>query len=149
MTENQSRDYIIRLLTVLDLAHQIRRIMNRRTQQLTGMTLEQSTVLCCIDQENGESTISQLAANLSRSSHTITRVVDVMERRGLVRRNRVQTGDRRLVHVSMTPEGESTLRSFREAAVVIIEPILASIGELELEQRLDRVIETLSAISGR
>jgi DNA-binding MarR family transcriptional regulator len=112
------------------------------------MTLELSAVLCWIDRENGESTIYQLAANLSRTSNTITRIVDVLERRGLVERHRAQTGDRRLVYVTMTLEGESTLGSFREATFVIIEPILASIGEYELRRSLDQVIDTLSVISG-
>ena len=53
-----------------------------------------------------------------------------------------------MVYVTMTPEGESTLRSFREATFVIIEPILASIGEYELRRSLDQVIDTLSVISG-
>lgn len=148
MTEYQPREYIIRLCAVLDLVHQIRRLLTLKTQHVAGLTLEQCIVLCGIDQENGETTISQLAAHLSRTSHTITRVVDVMERRGLVRRHRAQTGDRRLVHVSMTLEGEATLRSFREAAFEIIEPILGSFRETELIQRLDEVIETLSGISG-
>ena len=149
MTANQSRDHLIRLLDILDLAHQIHRLLTRRTQHLTSLTLEQSILLSCIEQQHGESTITQLAADLSRTSHTISKVVDIMERRGLVRRRRLRTGDRRLVHVSMTVEGESTLRSFRDAAMVIIEPILGGIGEQELEGQLDRVIEILSTISGR
>mgnify|MGYP001030485046 FL=1 len=148
MNDNRHRQYVIRLLTVFDQAHQIHCLMSRRTQHITGMTLELSAVLCWIDRENGESTIYQLAANLSRTSNTITRVVDVLERRGLVERHRAQTGDRRLVYVTMTLEGESTLGSFREATFVIIEPILASIGEYELRRSLDQVIDTLSVISG-
>ncbi len=136
------------MLTVLVPAHQIHRLMTRRTNHVTGMTLEQSAVLCWIDRENGESTIYQLAANLSRTSNTITRIVDVLERRGLVNRNRSQTGDRRLIYVTMTQEGESTLQSFREAAFVIIEPVLASIGEYELSRSLDQSNDTLSVISG-
>ena len=148
MTVNQSREHIIRLLTLLDQAHQIRRLLTRRTQHAAGITLEQAIVLCTIDQEIGESTISQLAAHLSRTSHTITRVVDIMERKGLVRRHRPQAGDRRVVYVSMTPVGESTLRSFRQASFEIIEPILAGIGEPELERCIDLLIENLSIISG-
>ena len=149
MSENQPRDHLIRLLEILDLAHQVHRLMTRRTQHLIGLTLEQAILLGCIEQQQGESSIFQLAASLSRTSHTISKVVDVLERKGLVRRRRTQMGDRRVVYVSMTLEGESTLRSFHDAVAAIIEPMLGGITEHELEFRLDRVIENLTVISGR
>lgn len=108
------------VLAFLDMAHRLRWLLNERAREITGVTLQQSLVLCVIDFLGGEATISQLAERLQRVNHTITARVMRLEQHGLVRRDRNAGQDRRHTWVRVTPEGAARLAAYRQAAGEII-----------------------------
>ena len=79
---------VAQLLTLLNFAHLLRQMLSSRALELTGLTLHQVLILCEIDMSGGRAAISDLAAALSRASHTITAMVNTLETRGLVAHQR-------------------------------------------------------------
>jgi DNA-binding MarR family transcriptional regulator len=69
-----------------------------------GLTPFHYLVLCCLWEEDGLST-SGIADKLKQLGATLTGVVDRMEERNLVYRER-DAGDRRIVRIWLTPEGK-------------------------------------------
>jgi DNA-binding MarR family transcriptional regulator len=86
----------MRLIRILDL-------LNRDQVCCGDVTIQQCYTLCLLRQEGGKS-MQQMADALGLALSTVTRNVDVLERRGAVVRER-DLKDARLVHVRLTPEG--------------------------------------------
>ena len=132
------------LLLLLDIAHHFRQLLNNQTRELTGLTLEQAVVLGCVQANHSVITISDIAAQLSRTNHTITGRINSLERRGLVSRTRTSDGDHRRVQVDLTDEGYARLASYQELASNRFESLLHNSGRADAVDRLSKVIETLS-----
>jgi MarR family transcriptional regulator, 2-MHQ and catechol-resistance regulon repressor len=83
----------------------------------------------------------EIGTKILKSSGNITMVVDNLERRGLVRRER-ESGDRRCVTVSLTDEGESLIAGIfpRHAASIVRE--LSVLNESE-QRELGRLCRRL------
>ena len=75
----------------------------------TGLTVSQFGVLEAI-YHIGPLSQAELARKILRSTGNITMVIDNLEKRGLVRRERRQ-GDRRYNAVRLTPEGKELIRT--------------------------------------
>jgi DNA-binding MarR family transcriptional regulator len=90
-----------------------------------GLTPFHYLVLCCLWEEDGLST-SGIAEKLGQLGATLTGVVDRMEERNLVYRER-DLQDRRIVRIWLTPEGEK----FKD--------ILPAIGEETINKALEGV----------
>lgn len=136
------------VLAFLDAAHRLRRVLDDRAREVTGVTLQQATVLCLIDLLGGEATISQLAERLQRVTHTITARVDRLERNGLVRRDRNTGEDHRQTWVRMTPEGAAKLATYRQAAGEIFNAALADRSAQGDSQSFTQVLSTLTELLG-
>jgi DNA-binding MarR family transcriptional regulator len=91
-----------------------------------GLTPFHYLVLCCLWEEDGLST-SGIAEKLGQLGATLTGVVDRMEDRKLVYRER-DSVDRRMVRIWLTPEGEK------------LKEVLPPIGE----QTIDRALKGMS-----
>lgn len=87
--------------------------MDRNSREWAGLTLGQIQALCYIEGAGGEATISEIAASLSRVNHTVTGIVDHLEREGLAIRRRDLSEDRRKVWVAITPAGTERVNAFR------------------------------------
>jgi DNA-binding MarR family transcriptional regulator len=87
----------MRLMRMLDL-------LNRDQVCCGDVTIQQCYTLCLLQQE-GDRTMQQMAEALGLAVSTVTRNVDVLERRGAVLRER-DPQDARLVRVRLTPEGQ-------------------------------------------
>lgn len=87
---------------------------------------------------------SDLARKILRTNGNVTLVVDNLERRGLVRRERL-SDDRRFVQVALTPSGESLIRQVfpRHADAVATELGVLSGDEL---RQLTRLCRRLAAV---
>ena len=85
----------------------IRRYQFRDWNQICcyGISISQSHVLDTLAEE-GDLTMQQLARRMFKSVSTMTRVVGQLIRRGYVMR-RQDPEDRRVVHVSITPQGKA------------------------------------------
>lgn len=75
----------------------------------------------------------------------LTRVVDDLEKSGLVRRERTER-DRRVVEIALTPEGRQYLHSGKRLAVELLNSLVAPFSRQELETLvglLQRLLERL------
>ena len=77
-----------------------------------GVTLAQCLVLLEID-EAEQLTMSQLASRLRLDNSTLSRTIEGLVQRRLVKRLREEQ-DRRVVRIRLTPEGDSVCRSIHE-----------------------------------
>jgi DNA-binding MarR family transcriptional regulator len=78
----------------------------------------------------GYASPAMLAEHMVVSRPTMTRVVDALERRGLVIRSAVD-GDRRSVRLELTDTGRAILREFRRKAARRVEHLLLQLSPRE------------------
>jgi len=119
-------------------AHELGRLLRRLTRQLVepgnegfpgelrGLTSVEQLVLLEVG-ERGRPMMSELALGCGQALSTMTGLVDRLEKKGVLRRQRTEE-DRRVVYVELTPEGD---RAYQE--------------RLELDMRV--VITLLDALS--
>lgn len=86
---------------------------DRRVLQPFGLTLPQYRVLKALDEEH-DLRLTTLSAMLLRAKSTITRLVDHLERDGLVARTS-DADDRRAQRLALTPAGVELLQQARAA----------------------------------
>lgn len=84
-------------------------IHSKRLVKISGLTTPQILLLMAI-RDKGEVSIGELANNISLSQATVTSILDRLEKRGLIYRER-SAKDRRKVHTYLTQEGELTLQN--------------------------------------
>lgn len=77
---------------------------SKQLSKTSGLTAPQILLLNAI-RNNDEVTIGKIANDISLSQATVTTILDRLEKRGLVYRER-STQDKRKVHVHLTEEGE-------------------------------------------
>ena len=87
-----------------------------------------------------QATVAELARWSNTDAGAMTRLLDRLEKKGLCRRERSLT-DRRVVHVSLTPEGE--------VAVQNVPVVLADVTNLHLEGFSRHEWETLKSLLNR
>jgi DNA-binding MarR family transcriptional regulator len=80
---------------------------SKHLAKTTGLTAPQILLLQTIHTK-GEVTIGEIAADMSLSQATVTTIIDRLEKRVLVARQRSAL-DKRKVHALLTPEGERML----------------------------------------
>lgn len=110
-----------------------------------GLTPFHYLVLCCLWEEDGLST-SGIADKLKQLGATLTGVVDRMEDRQLVYRER-DPSDRRVIRVWLTDEGRKLMNVLPAVGAETIYNATAGISTAEqtvVLQLLDQVIDNLS-----
>jgi len=117
----------------------------RRLFQAHGLTLTQFNVLRLLitGHPDGE-TCSALRDGLLHRVPDVTRLVDRMERSGLVLRKRSEQ-DRRVVYVQITPEGQRRAEALYPAVTQLHERQFADLSDDELVdlERMLRIAERL------
>lgn len=83
-------------------------ISSRALAKACGLTPSQLIMLQVIEKEGGAATPSLIAKELSLSQATVTALIDKLEARKIVRRNKDRE-DKRRVLVELTAQGRSTL----------------------------------------
>lgn len=91
-----------------------------------GLTAPQILLLQTI-RSKGEVTIGELAADMSLSQATVTTILDRLEKRGLVYRERSKS-DKRKVHAYLTEAAANTLK---DAPVPLQEQFARQFGDLQ------------------
>jgi DNA-binding MarR family transcriptional regulator len=131
-------------------ARAVRRSRGARTSARAGaLTLSQYALLQPLA-ELREARVRELAAAASVTAPTATRILDALQRRGLVRR-RPSPGDRRAVSVSLTAAGRELLHAqdawIRERQRAFFEALPASERALapSLLRELAALIDELAA----
>jgi len=90
------------------LVDQVRTLVNRDLQAAAGLTLAENLVLCQVAMApGGRLRMVDIASTLTIAKSAITKTVDRLEERGLLRRER-DPADRRTVYAALTPAGEKT-----------------------------------------
>lgn len=107
-----------------------------------GLTPFHYLVLCCLWEEDGLSTTG-IADKLKQLGATLTGVVDRMEDRKLVYRERNQC-DRRVVRVWLTDEGKQLMKVLPLLGAETIEKATRNMSEADQEkviELLDRIVD--------
>lgn len=110
-----------------------------------GLTPFHYLVLCCLWEEDGLST-SGIASKLKQLGATLTGVVDRMEDRNLVYRER-DASDRRIVRIWLTDEGRDLMQILPPIGAETIKKATTDISETDqaaLLKLLDQVIHNFS-----
>lgn len=95
-------------------------------------------------------TSSEIARRLNQDTGAMTRVIDELERRGLVRRTRSRR-DRRVVHLALTGQGNRVARAMLPRVVMSWNEVLEGFSAKEVNALIDlmtRLIANLEAKSG-
>lgn len=128
-------------LTILRTADQLRARLAEVTEPF-GLTLQQYNVLRILRGAHPEPLPTlEIGERLIERSPAVTRLVDRLEARGLVRRTR-GTDDRRVVHCSITREGLDLLARMDRPVDKADETVGRGLSDAELERLiglLDRV----------
>lgn len=137
--------------SVYNLGYRIKLLsqsLNRRLQDVLDpfeLTPFQWEVLDCLWQEDGVPT-STLTKQLQQLGGTLTGVLDVMEKRGLVYRERDQH-DRRICRIWLTDTGEQLRQVVPPVVRALKEETFECLSATELQQfsdLVDRVIDHTS-----
>lgn len=134
-----SLGYRIKLLSQL-----LGRIFQDRLEPY-GLTSFHWVVLCCLWEEDGLAT-SSIGERLQQVGGTLTGVLDRMEERGLVRRER-DSRDRRVWRIWLTESGKQLETLLPPIAVEIREEAMAGMPTAERElfsKLIDQAIANLS-----
>lgn len=110
-----------------------------------GLTPFHWVVLCCLWQEDG-STTGSIGEKLQQVGGTLTGVLDRMEERGLIRRER-DLQDRRAWRIWLTDAGKQLQDVLPLIALEHLERVLKGIPDAErelLSEMLDRLIDNVS-----
>ncbi|MFV0278333.1 MAG: MarR family winged helix-turn-helix transcriptional regulator [Parahaliea sp.] len=102
-------DHIAEVLVALRRVIRATDLHSRHLAKTTGLTAPQILLLQTI-RDRGEVTIGELAADISLSQATVTSILDRLEKRELVYRER-STSDKRKVHAYLTDQGTAVLKS--------------------------------------
>lgn len=117
-------------------------LQSRRMVEACGLTGPQVVVLREVGRLSGAS-ISALARAVSLSQPTVSGILERLEKRGLVRRER-SAQDRRSVFVSLTPEGGRVLGA---APSLLQDRFHRELGRLEEWERT-QMLATLQRLAG-
>jgi len=107
-----------------------------------GLTGAQSVVLLKIADKSAE-TAADLCRDLHYDTGSMTRILDGLEKRGAIRRERSEA-DRRVVHLRLTPAGRSLHPKLKAIGSRIIDEHLLGFSENEVEllkRFLNRMID--------
>ena len=135
----QGLGYRIKLLSML-----LARSFQERLEPF-GLTPFHWVVLCCLWQEDGLAT-SSIGERLQQVGGTLTGVLDRMEERGLVRRER-DSRDRRIWRIWLTQAGKELEEGLPPIALEIREQAMAGVSKADrelLSRLIDKAIANFS-----
>ncbi|MGN6517080.1 MAG: MarR family winged helix-turn-helix transcriptional regulator [Rhizomicrobium sp.] len=137
--------------------HQSLGYLTRRVQNLTNphaeaifadrdLTFTQWISLMGL-REGVAETSADLARHLNHDAGAVTRVVDELEKRGLVRRERSKS-DRRVVNLTLTPQGRAVAKQYVPPIVDFWNTVMDEFSNKEISQLIEllsRLIHRLEA----
>src|SRR4051812_5026549 len=113
------------------------------------LTFSQWVVLMCLRDGIGD-TAAAIARHMNHDTGAVTRLVDQLETRGLIKRRR-SISDRRVVHLELLPAGRSLAKALTPRIVAFWNRMLSDFSLEECEAllglltRLNRRLETEEA----
>lgn len=124
----------------------IKRCQYRDRNQICcrGLSVSQCYALMTI-KDYGPVSMRELAAKLYLTISTMTRIVEQLVKKGLVRR-RPDTRDRRLVLVETSPQGEEVIQEIHNIMLATQKEILSKLSPLKREVVIKALTELTKAI---
>lgn len=107
-----SREDLVAWRVFFECALALPDILDAELQSSGGLSFRWYDVMVQLEEAGGGVPMTEIANRILASKSGLTRVIDRMEDAGLVRRER-PAGDRRVVLVHMTPEGQAALEASR------------------------------------
>jgi MarR family 2-MHQ and catechol resistance regulon transcriptional repressor len=107
-----------------------------------GISISQSHILDVLADE-GDLTMQELARRMYKSVSTMTRVAGQLVRKGYIKR-RQDPEDRRIVHVSITPQGKAIIAAIQRDLIETQKAILRSVPAEDWAGAF-KVLEALSS----
>lgn len=110
-----------------------------------GITLQQYNVLRIIRGAGGSLETMEIGERLMERTPGITRLIDRLEKKGLIRRVR-SVGDRRQISCELTPLGAAVLKGLDDEADALDRSVIDSLSKKErkiLVELLDRIRASL------
>ncbi|HEY0269494.1 MAG TPA: MarR family transcriptional regulator [Sphingomonas sp.] len=86
----------------------------------------------------------ELARDLTITTGATTRLIDVLEKRGLVERDRSKA-DRRVVHLAITPRGAEEVGTLHHHVVDAWNEVLAEFDQAEVDRTVESLVRLLAA----
>jgi DNA-binding MarR family transcriptional regulator len=111
----------------------------------------QFIVMAMLAASSAPMSASDLCKGISYDAGAMTRMLDRLESKGLIRRNR-STQDRRLMHLELTEEGRAVYPRMREISMAVANQFLRGFTKTEarqLEGLLGRMFENAQAEAQR
>tara|TARA_R110000868_G_scaffold120477_2_gene319751 strand:- start:50654 stop:51124 length:471 start_codon:yes stop_codon:yes gene_type:complete len=134
---NQIEEVLVALRRVIRATD----LHSKHLAKTTGLTAPQILLLQTI-RDKGDVTIGEIAKDMSLSQATVTTIIDRLEKRELVYRERSKT-DKRKVHALLTDEAYNTLK---EAPIPLQEQFARQFNDLqEWEQTM--IISSLQRVA--
>ena len=118
-------------------------------QDRTGVSGAQLWVLAELQRRPGIR-VTDLARAMGIHQSTVSNLIDPLERRGLIQRDR-SSRDLRVVHLSLTRAGRETIARAPRPLVGVLPDALHSLGRadlVELQRRLDRLAQQMKVRDG-
>jgi len=126
--------------SMLDLTNEMQAAIDHETTRL-GITGAQWVVLMRIASGIGASA-AELCRDMGYDSGSMTRMLDRLEKRGLIARHR-KVEDRRVIELSLTEAGQALYPHLRPVALTILNRFLTGFSAAEVETLMgfiDRMI---------
>ena len=133
-------EFVIQFFTLTKIQYQQQNQIKANTQ---GFQL----LFLLNHQEEASLTMSELAAQMHTTKQQLTRLVNALEEKRLVRRIH-DTQNRRLVYLSITPEGKESMRQLKQAMLSATVEGLSGFSADELNE-LDDCLKKLSSLLPR
>lgn len=124
-------------------------VLRRRAEAVTmteGVTLQQYNILRILRGAKGPLPTMEIAARLVEQAPGITRLVNVLEERGLLRRE-AWAGDRRQVLCQISPSGLKLLERLDNRVNELDRTAMGSLTDQQLEQLVE-MLDEIRAASG-
>lgn len=116
-----------------------------------GLSAAQFIIIANLAGAEGTMSASDLCKGISYDAGAMTRMLDRLESKGLIRRNR-SAHDRRLMHLELTEEGRAAYPRMREISLMVANRFLRGFTKSEarqLEGFLSRMLENAQALPAR
>ncbi len=109
-------------LDLLEQAKQTQDALDAEARTAAAVTFNQAMILALVEAADGEATVSLLGRCVNRAIHTMTSVINELERDKLVSRFRKRGEDRRIYRIKIEPAGSDKLERLRNTALPLPTP---------------------------
>jgi DNA-binding MarR family transcriptional regulator len=139
----KSMGYLLNRVRVEMLAALDRELSGDKRLAPLEISSAQFIVIAMLAASNDAMSAADLCKGISYDAGAMTRMLDRLESKGLIRRNR-STQDRRLMHLELTEEGRAVYPRMREISMTVANHFLRGFTKTEarqLEGLLGRMFE--------